>query len=236
MKKVFFALIFNFFVINFAFALSNDDRFVKECVSLVDKPSVKIKSSYGKLRYDFGKDAKFLTSKTAKKYTEYGLRFLEDFEVAGLTVVSEGIDVDIEVGMVSVSKGNYCVYPKNIEAFLGYYSPTIYVLNSLKKGSCAYDVALRHEKTHMQIYIEALDYFLPTFKKYVNDLFEIEGVKIISDRREAENAARELSDKYMESVKNRINSWRKEVEAEQLKLDSKENYILENRICADVVK
>jgi hypothetical protein len=40
----------------------------------------------------------------------------------------------------------------------------------------------------------------------------------------------------MKKVKNRISAWRRDVEKEQMKLDSKENYILENRICADIVK
>ena len=236
MKKVFFALIFNIFIVNFAFALNDDDRYVRECRSLISKPNVEIKSSYGKLRYVFDKDSKFLEEETAKKYSEQGLTFSEKFTPIGLTKVAEGVDVDIEVGVISVSKGNYCVYPKNIDAFLGYYLPTIYILNKLEKGSCMYDVALRHEKTHMQIYIEALDYFLPIFKKYVNGLYDSDGILIISNKKEAKNAAKMLSDKYMEKIKSRINSWRRDVEIEQMKLDSNENYILENRICVDVVE
>lgn len=236
MKKVFFALIFNIFIVNFVSASDINDRFVYECKKLIDKPTIKIKSSYGKLKYVFDRDTSFLEKETAKKYKEQGLVFSESFTPIGLTKVAEGVDVDIEVGVISVSKGNYCVYPKNIEAFLGYYSPTIYILNSLEKNSCMYDVALRHEKTHMQIYIEALDYFLPMFKKYVNDLYETDGVLIIDNKNEAKAAAKKLSDMYMKKVKNRISAWRRDVEKEQMKLDSKENYILENRICADIVK
>lgn len=89
----------------------------------------------------------------------------QDLVPVGLTKVRDGFDFNMTVGHIEISHGYSCLYPQEINAHLGYYVPTIYILKDLQKGTCLYEVALRHEKTHMQIYIEALDYFLPEFKK-----------------------------------------------------------------------
>jgi len=234
MKKIFFALILNLFFIYSAWATEELDRYKEECASFVKRPEVELMSSYGKLRYKFDKDSEYLKNETSKKFAEQDQNMDADFEPVGITKVRDTFDLDFTVGSFGVSHGYACVYPETIKARLEYIHPTIYILNSLDKDSCLYKVALRHENTHMQIYVEALDYFLPKLKKYIDGLFDEIGFVVIAKGESEEEAAKRLNEAYVNAIQNKIEEWHKEVETEQLKLDSPENYALENMLCRKI--
>lgn len=209
----------------------NMQKYVQECLSVIDAPVVEVTSAYGKLRYNYTKGEEFLKRETAQKYKENGLDIPQDFVPIGLTKVRDGFSFNLTVGQIEISRGYECVYPEKIEAHLGFYVPTIYISKDLQEGSCLYDVALKHEKTHMQIYIEALDYFLPEFKRASEDLFNSVGVKIVAPGQQSDVVAKELNVEYLQKLQTKVENWRTEVESEQLKLDSVENYIIENKLC-----
>ncbi|MBR2274192.1 MAG: hypothetical protein IJ864_05155 [Alphaproteobacteria bacterium] len=234
MKKVFFALILSLFCCYSAQAAEDYTRYVSECLDYVQRPKVNLASSYGKLRYKFDKDSLFLKRKTMQKFLMQHKTMPDDFVPIGLTDVRDVFDFDFQVETMGLSHGYICVYPKVIDVRLEYSLPTIYILNTLVPGSCLYEVALRHEKTHMQIYIEALDYFLPRLKAYMDKQFERIGVKIISRSGSSEQAAAELNQAYFNDLQQRIEAWRHEVEIEQLKLDTPEHYMLENSLCQEI--
>ncbi len=231
MKKVFFALILGFFTVHYALADDGLQEYRDECLSVIGRPVVTITSSYGKLKYNFDKDEDYLRRETEKKYKENHQEMPKDFVPVGLTKVRDGFNFDMDVEQIEISRGYSCLYPKAIKAHLGYYVPTIYILNDLDKESCLYALSLRHEKTHMQIYIEALDYFLPEFKKAANGLFDKIGVVVVGKDESAAFKAKELNEAYLNEMKSKVEKWRREVETEQMKLDSPENYILENKLC-----
>lgn len=231
MKKVFFALIFMSAWVNNAKAADDLQRYEEECLSVIDKPQVEVTSSYGKLRYNYTKGKEYLRRETIKQYEENGREVPDDFIPIGLTKVRDGFNFNMSVGQIEISHGYECVYPERIETHLGYYTPTIYILKDLEKDSCLYEVALKHEKTHMQIYIEALDYFLPEFKKTADGLFETVGVKVVAPGQRADVVAKELNVAYLQALQQKVERWRQEVEDEQVKLDSAEQYILENKLC-----
>ncbi len=235
MKKVFFTLIFVVVFINNAVA-KDVSRYVNDCLAVIDQPKLKITSSYGKLKYNFDKDEDFLRKETIKKFATQGDMLSIGYKPLGLTVVRQGFEFDMEVGVVSVSDGMSCFYPKNIKAHVGYYVPTIYILKYLEKDTCMYDVALRHEKTHMEIYIHALDYFMPVFKKAAEGLLGRVGVKIADNDGAFEKKAMELYENYKSRLQSEFDNWRKSVEEEQSKLDSMDNYTLETRICNEIDK
>lgn len=234
MKKVFFTLIFSCFFVCYAKADSQSAKYEKECLSIVNPPKVEITSSYGKLHYNFNKDKEYLRKETAKRFEEMGKDFSDSFTPVGLTKVRDAFDFNLVVGRIDVSNGYTCFYPESIKIHLGYYTPTIYVLNTLKKDSCLYDLALRHEKTHMQIYIEALDYFLPQLKTTTEGLFAAVGVMAVKRGDAGEQAAKKLNDAYLAAVQKKVDAWRKDVEKEQLKLDTPEHYIIENKLCQEI--
>lgn len=231
MKKIFFALILNLFFIYSAHAAEDLGRYKEECASFVERPKVELMSSYGKLRYKFDKDAEYLRYETNKKFAEQDQVADITFEPAGVTKVRDTFDLDFTANSFGLSHGYSCVYPETMKARLEYVHPTIYILNTLEKDSCFYKVALRHENTHMQIYIEALDYFLPKLKKYMEDLFDEIGFIVVSKDESIEDAAQRLNQAYINAIQRKIEEWHKEVETEQLKLDTPEHYALENKLC-----
>jgi hypothetical protein len=88
----------------------------------------------------------------------------------------------------------------------------------------------------MEIYIHALDYFMPVFKKTAEGLLGRVGVKIADNDGAFEKKAKELYENYKSHLQSEFDNWRKSVEEEQSKLDSMDNYTLETRICNEIDK
>lgn len=231
MKKVFFTLIFSFGAVFQAYGEDDRAKYAEECLSVISRPKVDVTSSYGKLRYNFERDEKFFRRETAKRFAAEGAEMPENMEPVGLTKVSDSFDFNLLLAPIEISRGYTCLYPKEIKAYLGYYVPTVYILKNLSHESCLYKVTLRHEKTHMQLYIEALDYFLPEFKKTAERLFDTVGVKIVAPNESAEEAAKALNAAYQKVMKDKVEKWREAVEAEQMKFDSPVNYLIESKLC-----
>lgn len=237
MKKVFFTLILCCLLCRQAWTQENLKKYEEECLSIINAPKIRVTSAYGKLKYDYTQNETYLKRETQKKYKEQKAEMPKDFLPIGLTKVRDGFDFNMTVGQIDISNGHSCIYPEEINAHLGYYNPTIYITKSLKEDSCLFKLAVRHEKTHMQIYIEALDYFLPEFKAKTENLFPALGVKIIKRKNSfSRQDAEELNNLYLTTLKKYVDSWRQEIENEQMKLDSVENYTIENRICQELEK
>ena len=238
MKKVFFGLILGTLILNINDVRADDTllQYKNECLSFIEKPKTMVTSSYGKLIYNYEKDQDFLIKETRRRFKDGNKEMPEKFYPAGLTKVRDGFDFNMDVGVIGVSQGHFCLFPKSIKAHLGFYVPTIYILNNLAKDSCMYSLVVRHENTHMQIYIEALDYFLPILKETVDGLFDNIGVDIVGQDVDREYAAKQYNKKYLDAVMKKVSEWREDVEKEQLKLDTMENYILENKICSELEK
>lgn len=234
MKNIFFALILNFFFIQVASADENIEKYKKECMEFINRPKVELFSSYGKLQYRFDKDESFLKKETEKKFAEENMVMDEDFLPVGLTKVRDVFDFNFTAGTLVLNQNYQCVYPETINVRLAYSMPTIYILNTLEVDSCLYDLAIRHEKTHMQIYIESLDYFLPKLKQYMNGLFDELGVMVVSKNESSELAAQKLNANYLGAIQAKVEAWQHETALEQLKLDTPENYIIENMVCQSV--
>ena len=234
MRKVFFALIFNLLFVCAVKADNSLAYYKQECLDIIEKPKVSVKYSLGRLRYDFKKDRKFIEHEKKKNAIYNHVENDENIEIDGLTSIKNSFEVNVEAKQIGVSDGYKCVYPEAIDVYLGYLAPVIYIANDLPKDSCRYNLALRHEKTHMQIYIEALLYILPQLKNRVNMGIEKIGVKVISGDSNVEFVAKEMYNEYVNYLKTFVDKWKDEMFVEQLKLDSYENYMIESRICKEV--
>ena len=67
-----------------------------------------------------------------------------------------------------------------------------------------------------------------------DELFDKIGVMIVDKDRNLEFVAKQYNDEYVKSVEKIVDEWRKEIELEQMELDSIKNYILESKICAEI--
>ena len=234
MKKVFFALIFNGLLCNLCMAEENLKQYEDECLSIIDKPVIKFTSSYGKLKYDFDKDSKYLRIETEKRFLEQGLEMPKELEPMGLTTIKDSFELNMNVGQVGVSHGYKCLYPESIDVFMGYYLPKIYIAKDAPKDSCLYNLALRHEQTHMRIYIDALDFFLPKLKERVEGVLKNKGVRIVAPNDNVQEMALLFNEDYTLYIQDYVNHWRKQVEKEQLKMDSLKQYIIESKLCREI--
>ncbi len=235
MRKVFFALIFVFFMQCSSAKADDLSTYRQECLDFISRPKVEVFGSYGNLRYNYDKDSTYLTQEQEKKIKAYSSEDAQiELKVLGLTKMQDTVDFKAEFTQLALNKGYVCLYPESIQVSIDYYLPTIYIASELEKGTCLYDVTLRHERTHAQIYIEALDYFLPRLKKYADALFDNIGVKVITKGESVDNAMADLSKSYHDAVQKRIDAWYKAVEKEQLKMDTIDQYKLESRICQEI--
>ena len=228
MKKVFFALILNLFFINISWG-DNIKEYEKTCRDFIVEPEVDFEYSYGRLRYRFDKPRESIRKIMQRKGVTANC-FDGHCDVNGVTLSDVAFMFDIDIGVTDINRQYVCVYPEKFNVFLGYEHPVIFVAQELKKGTCAYDLTLRHEKTHMQIYLEGLDYFLPQFKQYLDGLYDEIGVRIVK-KDDVESALKSLSEAYHMSSKQKFDDWYAEIEKEQRKQDSNNHYYLETAIC-----
>ena len=234
MRKIFFALILSFFFVNPVFADSAIEKYKADCLKFINPPTVLLESSYGKLRYNYSKDMKYLGRATAEKLSSFQKSTKNEFKIMGLTKVRDIFNYETSFMVFSLNKNYSCIYPEKIKVRLGYNMPTIYIANNLKKDTCLYDLTVRHENTHMQIYIDALDYFLPIFKEYLNNQFRLIGIDIVAKNGDIQESIKKLNEKYLAGAQEKVNAWRNEVETEELKLDTPEHYLMESMICQHI--
>ncbi len=234
MKKVFFALIFSGCLVNICSANDDLKRYKDECLGVMDKPEVVVKYSLGRLKYDFEKNREFINKERKKSEIYVGNKYGEDVDVDGLTSVRRGFEVKLDTKQIVVSKGYKCIVPEKIEVFLGYFNPKIYIANDLPKDSCRYNLALRHENTHMQIYVEALLYYMPELKVLTHKAVEDVGVRIVEPKANIQHDAEGLYADYIAYLNVGVSKWQKSMMKQQKKLDSIKNYIIESRICSEI--
>lgn len=239
MKKIFFILttVF-FFSLNTGSVLGQTvsdikaiedikKKDVSRCEDLSYVPEIVFKTSYGELRYDFSHNQDSLT-KLGQKYgiVEQGLF------ASGLAVV--GVNWEISVDTISrvVGGDDVCVIPVKIDLFIGYNDPIIYISKDLKPDTCNYDVVLRHEQTHQQINKTALEHFIPKIRQAVEKMSEdIKPIKIQSLSK-IQDASNQLTDEFARQIGPLVEFLKRELQREHAKLDSHDNYELEDDICA----
>ena len=219
MKKLFFILTISFFLSPSAFC--ND-----ECSSVQINPKIKVLSSYGKLTFDKSKTQKELT-KTTKQHV-----FVENGLFAnGLSTANINFDISLKTYAQKLNDSKFCIIPKEVTIFLGFENPTIYISSNLEENSCEYNIVLNHEKTHQQINIKTLEYYLPLFKNTSTTIIkEIEPL-VITDINKLEDTTNDYIKIYNKKLTPLVDFIKKEIFEQQKKLDNPDNYKYENSLC-----
>lgn len=235
MKKLFFALIFCFLccaVSNSSAQNLSRNKFsapssgAHECADIKFTPDVHFSTSWGKLEYDYKKTQKDITQLGSNTmHRESGI-FL-----SGLSTVS--IDDEAEVGVITkVTEDNViCVIPQTVNVYVGLSRPKIYISKELKPGSCSYNLVMRHEQTHQRINKAVMEYYIPIFQAAAQKIAaSLKPVKIESYAG-IDAASKNFSRRFYAEFSKVIKVFKKELKAEQLKLDNKKNYKREGDIC-----
>ena len=227
MKKLFDVLIFAtlFFVAVCAEAKTTAESL---CLQKASKPEVTIEVSYGALKYDFSKNNKTLTRMHIRNY---GGTVLPGKQVHGLASYDLVTEISFQLQKSSFSNKATCVYPLYVTLKIGVQNPTIYISRNLQKGSCSYQVALRHEQTHQQINAEIFESFLPKIEQTFLNI--VSQYALLSSEADIDltQAQKTLQSKYLEALNPVIEEIKSTIKQEQSKLDSIENYNYEESIC-----
>lgn len=222
MKKVFYIMFFTSLTF-FSLSAKADNELEQECLKYVPKPTVSISTSYGDLQYDHSKSRRHLTA----------LRSSEN-RVNGLSTFEHAININAKIRKETIPTGITCVYPKEVNLHFGAgENPIIYIARDYEKGTCMYNVILRHEQTHQQINQSVLEYYLPEVQDKFIDVVKNNVIASRSYNINITTAREELQKRYLEVLNPILEDVKTKTAAEQAKLDSDENYDYENSICRD---
>lgn len=218
MKKLFFILTTLIFFTSTAFCSD-------ECVDIPINPEIKLISSFGKLNIDNTKSKEELTSLAKENnYVEEGLF------ANGLSTADINFDITLKTS-VETKNDKQCIIPKEVNIFLGFNIPMIYISKELIKDSCEYNVVLRHEQTHQQINKKTLEYYLPLFKSASTTIIKSIKSFNIEKTENLNKATDDYINLYNQKLTPLVDFIKKEILIQQQKLDNPDNYKYENSLC-----
>lgn len=189
-------------------------------------PQVSVVVNFGALKYDFSKDEaamKELFLKINPNADVYG-------DVQGLTDTSPTVSSNISVSRQVVLQKYVCSIPEKIEISVKYVNPTVYILRSLREGSCRYRWAVRHEQAHLDISHTALILLGNVIKNKLPE-FVMETGPYVSSIHDDVNVADKLNALYQSYLTPVIDIFNKTLIQQHGRLDSEENYKKESQLC-----
>lgn len=185
---------------------------------------VKIIYNYGKLQYNTELNQEELGKVHASQTGKY-----ED-NLKGLTSLQPSILVDgITLNYQVLTDDYICLYPDVLRVKINY-QPIIYILNSIPKDTCMYDLTLRHEYTHLDIGYAALNLFVLTLRNKIPDIATSSGIRVITAD-EMETAPEEMNTTYQTQVLLLWDMFMYALDEQHAKLDVPETYVREKNIC-----
>jgi len=234
MKKNIFAPIFLFFLSAAIFcgkdacaqALDRESA-EQKCAQIGNHAEVRFFSSYGKLSYD--------TSLSTPRLSALGVKhgtIARGARASGLSLSNVVMKVKMRSKTMVIDDSYSCIIPTKVYIFVGYRNPRIYISKDILRDKCYYQVVVRHEQTHQQINVLALEYFLPQFKalakKYAQDLNPVLIQKGLTTPQKVINAKNK---EFSSNMSDLVSQFKKFIADEQKNLDNKRNYEFENKIC-----
>lgn len=227
MKKLFYVLIFSF-ICHFSDAgAATVAEAEKKCRSVMRYPQVSISFSYNKLRYDHSKNSRTL----ARLSKRSGRPVTPGHQVNGLATYDFEMNLDFTVAKDVLSDGIVCLFPEKVILRFELKDPVIYLSRNLKPNSCLYNIALRHEQTHQQITTEVVEHYLPIIRERFLNTVENHSLVSSVDDVNLELARDSLRQRYLSVINPLIDEIQNEINREQSKLDSSENYEYEASLC-----
>ncbi len=228
MKNLFFVLILlNLLApLDKAKAAAFDVPAKRQCEEQDFALKINFTTSYGKLVYD--------QSKTKAELSVMAQRagiFEKGVFAAGLALVNIDSEYELNTMTQSLSDGGHCLIPYQLNVHVGYSQPIIYLAKELEKGSCTYNLVLRHEQVHQQINKQALEYFVPQIYQSIKEQTAQIKPMYIAPQSSEDKAAQELTKKYHQIITPLVDNFRDQILAEQSKLDNQQQYQREGDIC-----
>lgn len=220
---IFFLMYFGFV---FDAAAASYKSMQQKCREIAGENPAKVEIiyNYGKLQYNTE-----LNQEELGKVHEAQTGKFED-NLKGLTSLQPSILVDgITLNYQVLTDDYICLYPDILKVKISY-QPTIYILNSITKDKCMYDLTLRHEYTHVDIGYAAMNLFVLTLRDKIPDIADGSGIRVITAD-ELETAPEEINTTYQTQVLLLWDMFIYALEEQHAKLDVPETYVREKNIC-----
>ena len=196
------------------------------CESLPIKPEIKFYTSYGKLQYNTNYSRENLT------VLSKNMNLSEEGDLAsGLALVD--INYEFELGTKGRTMANkgFCIMPDTVSIYIGFKNPVIYLANDLKPDSCLYHLVVRHEQTHQQINVNALEYFIPLIYDRIKLMAKQMKPLYVNSEDKFKTGTDEMTAFYAQQINALVEEFKDEILEEQRKLDNRSNYTYESTIC-----
>ncbi len=224
MKNLFYILIFASGIFFSVPATAAD----QVCQKIVRPPEVTVAVSYDRLKYDTSNNNRSLTRMHLR---HYGGKLQSGRQVHSLATYDLKTKISFKVVKNTQPNGVVCVYPTDIELHIEMKNPVIYLSKDLNADSCVYEVALRHEQTHQQINVEALEYYMPIIQQRFLDAVKANPFMSSKSDINMTLAKENFNKSYLASINPVLEELQNEINTEQAKLDSIENYDYEAALC-----
>jgi len=121
--------------------------------------------------------------------------------------------------------------PDTINIYIGFRNPVIYLANDLKPDSCLYHLVVRHEKTHQQINVNALEYFIPLIYNRIKLMAKQMKPLYVDSEDKFKAGTDEMTAFYAKQINALVEEFKNEILEEQRKLDNRQNYAYESAVC-----
>ena len=148
--------------------------------------------------------------------------------IMGLTLTNQYHNYAVtDSGPIEMGDGYYCTIPLEVKIMTGYLDPTIYLANSMEKGTCVFRKTVRHEQQHLDLaniylrrYVKELAKRVPLMIKETGPLLSL-----------SPNPEKGLLQIYQEKLEVIFNFYFNEWRENTRKMDTDENYERESRLC-----
>lgn len=228
MKEKFFTLLALSFLLfsGNAQAAFEAERFFS-CEAMKVPLHIVFKTAYGQLVHDVSTEEKQLQG-IKKSQTVPEKLFLNS---SHNTIQTDGY-VKLSSAITEyISKENICLIPEEIEVFIGYKDPLIYIAKEFRSKPCEFSVMLRHQQIHQQINIYTLQYLLPLMKDAIIQATQNINPIVIQGKGSANQGIKKLQNEYIAAVKPILDAFDQIREQEHRKFDEVTSYKIDEKLC-----
>ena len=194
-------------------------------IFLSNQVNIEINYDLGELKYDNSKNYEEL----AKLFSEHNNGNKAENTVNGLTVQNGYFRLTMDIENRTIVSGYKCYYPAKITVDIGFNDSTIYLANSLRSGTCRFELTKRHEYTHLALGKAGLMAQVQLLKTALPTIIKNQGASVSED--DKDKVEREMFASYNKAISDLRQVMANITTLEQQKLDTKQNYIKETALC-----
>ena len=197
------------------------------CEALKMPVRIIFKTAYGQLIHDVSTDDKSIQA--LKKDTDIPEKLY--LQSSHNTIQTEGYVKLTSALTEYITDDKICVIPEEIEVFIGYRDPVIYIAKEYRSRPCEFSVMLRHQQIHQQINIYALQYILPLMKEAIIQATQNITPAMATDKSQIKTRIQNLQNEYIAAIRPILDAFNDLREEENHKFDKITNYKIDEKLC-----